>query len=179
VFSKRIHLVSPLSPAECASRLAAAIDPMSVAPVSLTFPPGSKPVIGNVTETSLQIRKRINYRSSFQTFLAATLRPEAGGTVIAGDVGLPPLVMAFMLAWFGFAALVGGPLFFFAAWSLLSGSNVEPAMVIFAIVPPVMLLGGIGLVLLGRNLARDEGRFLTDFVTRTLNAQAKAMTSAG
>jgi hypothetical protein len=169
--SQPIKLYSPLSPAACAARLAAAMDPMSVRPVSLTFPPGAKPVIGNVTGTSLVMRKRIGYRSSFQSFLTATLGPEAAGTAIAGTVGLPQVVTVFLLAWFGFAILAGVPMAVFLIWSMLSSKSPNPAIWGVAMLPIGMIGSGIVMLLFGRSVAGEESGFLVDFVRRTLEAR--------
>ena len=43
----------------------------------------------------------------------------------------------------------------------------------FLLLLPVMLGGFWGMVALGLHLARDEGRFLRDFLLRTLDARAE------
>jgi len=135
---------------------------------------GSKPVVGRVTETSLRLRKRIGYRNSFQSFLAATLRPEAGGTVISGEVAMHPFVRVFMLIWFGGVILIGGTMFVATVGTMLfgSGSQYQNAWM-GAVIPPILLAFGFGLVRFGRYLARDETRFLTGFLIQTLNAHAQ------
>lgn len=132
---------------------------------------GSKPVVGRVTETSLQLRKRIGYRNSFQSFLSATLRHEAGGTLISGEVAMHPFVTVFMFIWFGFVILIGGTMFVATVGTLFFGpGNRHENAWMGAVIPPVMLVFGFGLVRFGRYLARDEARFLTDFLIQTLNA---------
>ena len=132
---------------------------------------GSKPVVGRITETSLRLRKRIGYRNSFQSFLAATLRPEAGGTVISGEVGMHEFVKVFMFIWFGGVILIGGTMFVATVGKILFGSgNQHENVWMGVVIPPVMLIFGFGLVRFGRYLARDEARFLTDFLVQTLNA---------
>jgi len=135
---------------------------------------GSKPVVGRVTETSLRLRKRIGYGNSFQSYLAATLRPEAGGTVISGEVAMHPFVRVFMFIWFGGAILIGGTMFVATIGTLFfgSGSKHQNAWM-GAVIPPVMLVFGFGLVRFGRYLGRDEARYLTDFLIQTLNAHAQ------
>jgi len=122
----------------------------------------------------LRLRKRIGYRNSFQSFLAATLRPEAGGTVISGEVAMHPFVRVFMLIWFGGVILIGGTMFVATVGTMLfgSGSQYQNAWM-GAVIPPILLAFGFGLVRFGRYLARDETRFLTGFLIQTLNAHAQ------
>jgi hypothetical protein len=167
VNSNRIQLLSPLTPAECVSRLTAVIDTERLASSSWS---GSRPVVGRVTDSSLRLRKRIRYRNSFQSFLTATMRPEAGGTLISGEVAMHPFVRAFMLIWLSGVLFIGGTMFLATVGSMAiaSGSHHQNAWM-GVVIPPVMLAFGFGLVCFGRYLARDEGRFLTDFLSRTLD----------
>ena len=64
--SEQVKLFSPLTPAECVSKLEAAIDYEGFMLLSFASIFGSKPVIGRVTESSIRLRKRIYYRNSFQ-----------------------------------------------------------------------------------------------------------------
>ena len=166
----RIQLFSPLPPAECASRLKVAMDTERLAHFSLAGFFGSRPVVGQVTESSLRLRKRIGYRNTFQTFLTATMRPEAGGTVISGEFAMHPFVRVFMLIWFGGIIIIGGTMFVATASSMLSGSGQGQNTWMGVVIPTAMLAFGFGLVRLGRFLARTESRFLTDFLVQTLNA---------
>jgi hypothetical protein len=181
--SKCFQLLSPLTPTECASRLTAAIDTGGLFSFDALF--GSKPVIGRVTESSIRLRKRIpdyipikdrkpfkGYNNPFQTFLTATMRHEPGGTVISGKLAMDPPVRIFMFVWFAGVILIGGTIFLATISSLISGSgghpqNQWPGVVI----PPLMLGFGYGFIRLGRYLARDEARFLVDFLIKKLDAQ--------
>jgi hypothetical protein len=141
---------------------------------SLTSLFGSRAVIGRVTDTSLRLRKRIRYRNSFQSHLTATLRPEAGGTVISGEVAMHPFVRVFMFIWFGGVILIGGTMFVAAIGTIFFGSGSQHQNAwMGAVIPPVMLVFGFGLLRFGRYLARDETRFLTDFLIQTLKAHAQ------
>lgn len=157
-----IGIVSPLTPGECAERLAAAIDYEGV--VSATGLYGSKPVAGRVAGHRVRLRKRIGYRNSFQTFLVGTLDPEGGGTVFRGTLGMHPLVRGFMAVWFGGVA-VGCAAAAVAAVAAWAGGGAFPAGVA---VPPLMAAFGLALVRLGRYLARGEAEFLADFLTAAL-----------
>jgi hypothetical protein len=98
------------------------------------------------------------------------MRPEAGGTLISGEVAMHPFVRAFMLIWLSGVLLIGGTMFLSTVGSMAiaSGSHHQNAWM-GVVIPPVMLAFGFGLVCFGRYLARDEGRFLTDFLSRTLD----------
>ena len=173
--SERVELFTPLPPPECARRLSSAIDDDGwLWLISLRGLVGSKPVIGHVTETWLRLRKRIGYRNSFQTILSASLRPEGGGTLIHGTAGVHVVVRAFMFVWFGGVMLGGGAIFLGTLAALLFGSGPRPPNAWAGIVMPWVMLGfGIGLVAGCRYLARDETRFLTDFLDSTLGAQQR------
>lgn len=169
VRSNRIQLLSPLTPAECVSRLVAVIDTERPTMLSSGLS-GSRPVVGRVTDSFLCIRKRIGYRNSFQSFLTATMRPEAGGTLISGEVAMHPFVQVFMFIWLGGVLLIGGTVFLATVGSMVIGSGSPHQNAWMGVViPPVMLAFGFGLVSFGYHLARDEGRFLTDFLIRTLD----------
>ena len=107
--SNRLQLLTPLTPAQCVARLMAVVDGERSGLFSAFGGSGSNPVIGEVTESSLRLRKRIGYRNSFQTLVTATLRPGPEGTIVSCELGMHPLVRAFMFAWFGIVILVGAP----------------------------------------------------------------------
>jgi hypothetical protein len=158
----QVEVFSPFAPADCASRLREAIDGGVM--VSL-FGLGSKPVIGSVSEASFMLRRRIRYRNSFQTFLTATMRPELGGTVISGACAMHPLVRIFNVVWLGGVALFGRTIFLASGWNVLSGkSGGSRETLLSMIIPLIMLTFGIGLVRFGRYLARNDPRFLVDFL---------------
>jgi hypothetical protein len=165
----RIEVFSPFAPADCVSRLRGAIDGGVM--VSL-FGVGSKPVIGKVSESSLRLRRRIRYGNSFQTFLTATMRPEPGGTVISGACTMHPLVRIFNVVWFAIVALFGGTLLLATGWNALYGNGGPSRETLWGILIPLVLLSfGIGLVRLGRYLARDDPQFLMDFLAQILEAR--------
>jgi hypothetical protein len=172
--SDRIQLLTPLTPTECALRLTAAIDAERSAFFSLAGLLGSKPVAGRVTESSLRLRKRIGYRNSFQSFLTATMQQELGGTVISGEVGMHPFVRVSMFIWFGGVILIGGTIFAASISSMIFGSgSLRQNAWLGAVIPPVMLAFGYGLIRFGRYLARHDARFLTDFLIQTLDARER------
>jgi len=169
--SNRIELLTPLTPEECASRLMAVIDTERSALFSFAALFGTRPVIGRVTDSSLRLRKRIGYRNSFQSFLTATMRREAEGTVISGEVAMHPFVRIFMIIWFSGVILIGGTIFLVTIGSLISHSaHQQQNAWVGAVIFPAMLVFGYGLIQFGRYLARGEAPFLEDFLIQTLGA---------
>jgi hypothetical protein len=167
-----LQIYSPLQPDECARRLLAAIDSERSALFSFSSLFGSRPVIGRVNSSSIRLRKRIGYRNSFQTFLTAAMRPHGTGTIIQGKFSMHTFTRVFMPIWFGGVALFG------VAGLLLSiftrSSAQSPNTWLFLLIAPGMLLFGFVLARFGRYLARDEARFLADFLRHTLDANEEA-----
>jgi len=174
----RFKLLTALAPEQCLSRLSAAGD---IQHSLLRWPTsffGSKPVVGLATTSALRLRKRANIDNSFQTHLVASMRAEAGGTAIVGTLGMHPAVEAFMVLWFGGVLLLGGSMFVMSLRTLLAGTADSTQNVWMGIlVPPLMLAFGYGLVRFGRHLARDEERFLRQFLISTLDAHEVDVTS--
>jgi hypothetical protein len=164
--SNKITLFSPHSPNECASRLTAAMDPETVFSWSSMF--GSKPVIGEVRGNSLELRKRIIYRNSFQPSLSATIEPVPGGTVISGVMRMHPFVVIFMCAWLGIVFCVGGATFLSAVGEVLNGNAPNRVGVL---VPSGMFVFGIVLLWFGRFLGRNEAGFIKRFLIQTLDGR--------
>ena len=93
--------------------------------------------------------------------------------MISGEVAMHPFVRAFMFIWFGGVILIGGTMFVATVWTMLfSADGPRQNLWMGAVIPPFMLAFGFGLVRFGRYLARDETRFLTDFLIQTLDAHA-------
>jgi hypothetical protein len=128
-------------------------------------------VVGQVTASTLRLRKRIRYNNSFQTRLTATMEPAGRGTLIRGKFALHPFTRVFLPIWFG------GVLFFcaIAIVALVSHPGGSPQGNgngwMFLLIPLGMLVFGLALVRFGRFLARDEQRFLTEFLRQTLDAR--------
>jgi hypothetical protein len=156
-----VELVSPFPPDDCAARLRETMD--SGLGTRLF---GSRPVVGHVSGRSVHLRKRIGYGNSFQTVLVGRLEESDGRTVFRGNAGMHRLVAIFMGLWFCGVVLIGGLVFVSAIGELLAGGG-RPLVLI---APPLMLAAGVGLVRFGRWLARDEERFLVDFVAEVINS---------
>lgn len=172
MISGRIKLLAPYGQAECVSRLSAAIDTEHSVLSSYAALSGSKPVVGSVTESGMRLRKRIGYGNAFQSYLRATMRPEAGGTAIFGNISVHPLVRVAMIVWFGAIIYLAGPAFLHTVYSMLVGSAPEyENSGVLLVMFPVILACGFGLIAFGRYLARDETRFLTEFLIKELDAR--------
>ncbi len=157
-----IDLISPLPLDECRRRLSA-----NIATRWLT--PSDKPLIGTLSDTTLRVRKKIAYRNSFQTFLFARLTAQGRHTALRCRFSMHPFVLIFMIVWFsGLLVGVGGANLILSLANLKAG---RPMLDPGALIPLLMMIFGIGLVVAGRTLARDERQFLIDLLCRLLEAQ--------
>ncbi|NJD06063.1 MAG: hypothetical protein FIA97_06145 [Methylococcaceae bacterium] len=169
-----IQLLTPLTPAQCVERLTAVVDLERSGLFSGFGGSGVNPVIGEVTESTLRLRKRIGYRNSFQTLLTATLRPGAEGTVVSGDLGIHPVIRTFMFVWFAIVIVTGAPAYLGLFGPVICGpAMVEENAWIGLLIPPAMLVFGLVAVTLGRRLARQEAAFLMEFLIRNLDARER------
>ncbi len=169
--NERLELYSPLPPDECAKRLSEAIDSERSALFSFLSLFGSHPVAGHVDVSSLKLRKRIRHNNSFQSYLTATMRPEGSGTVISGDFAMHPFVWVFLAIWFTGVTLIGGAVFIVTVGAYISGSPLRGDKAWMGVVSPLVVIGfGLALVRFGRFLARNEVRFIKDFLMQALNA---------
>ena len=118
------------------------------------------------------IWKRINYWNSFQTVLMASLKPSGSGTELRGIFGLHPFVKVSMFVWFGGVALIGGLFFIITLTSVFTKeTSIGIGTISELLVVPVMVLFGIGLLLLGKYIGRDEVAFLKAFLVEVLDAK--------
>lgn len=169
--NERLELYSPLSPEECARRISDAMDSERSALFSDALQFGSRPVAGRVDACSIKLRKRIRYRNAFQSFLTAKMHPEGSGTIVSGEFAMQPFMRVILRIWSGSVILIGGA-FFVATVSayLFSSTPRGDNAWIIAVVPLGMIVSGFAIVRFGRYLARNEARFITDFLIHALNA---------
>ena len=165
---RTIELRSPLSVVDCVARLREAIDPPSK-----LF--GSRPVVGRVDSGGFRLCKRIHYRSSFQTHAMARFREDGAGTRVSCRFGVHPVILVFVAAWMSIVLVVGARGFVIALGAVFSSRPEGAAPLALpltgAMLPAAMLVFGAALFGFGRWLARDEERFLTDFLGVTLGAK--------
>ncbi len=129
-------------------------------------------VIGEVAGDHIRLRKRIYYRNSFQPTLRGRLSDTSdGGTLVRcefAELQLLPVFIAVAVL----IVLIAG-----VTVSLLAKSGVQLRDVpLAAIIAPLASLPffvalGFGVVTIGRRFARDEPRFLVDFLVKTLEAR--------
>jgi hypothetical protein len=160
----RIELLSPLSREVCAARLRDAVD-------SGWRIFGGKPAIGRVDESSFRIRKRLGatFHNSFQTYLTGRLESDGSGTRVQCRFGMHPFVRGFMALWFAML------LAFTAAGIMMGAHGSARGFPLVGIIgPAIMAVFGVGLVFFGRFFARNEQRFLLDFLAQTIEARPTA-----
>jgi hypothetical protein len=165
---EHIELRSPLPPEECARRLR---DATERSDVSSTDPP----VIGQVSESSFLLRKRLPLasRNSFQTYLTGKM---AGTDVtwLSCRVGLHPFVIAFMAFWFLMLVTIGVGWVTAGVVQSPSSDNFAPGLLIL----PMMAAFGVGLVVVARRVARGEKTFLLGVLRDTIEARESKASSA-
>jgi hypothetical protein len=172
VESNRLELFSSLSPSDCAAQLSNAVDRERPFPFSFA---GSHAVAGSVDGPSFRIRKRINYRNSFRMLLTGSMQPHGTGTVIQGEFAMPRFTRAFLPIWFVGVTVLGAIGFEIALITLFSGTSAEHHNAwVGLIVPSLMFFIGIAIVRMGKESARDEERFLTEFLREVLQANEGA-----
>lgn len=88
-----------------------------------------------------------------------------------------PFVNAFLFVWFGGVLLCGMFTLAVLASTLFGLSKFQQNILIGATIPFLMLVLGCGMVCIGRYLARDEARFLTDFLAQNLEAREQIPTA--
>ena len=97
----RTDLIAPMPPAECAERLKTIVDSPMV-----MF--GKRPLVGEVSEKRLVVRRSIGYRNSFQNRLVAELLDEGGRTRLCCSLQSPNFEPVLIAAAIMVAVLVGG-----------------------------------------------------------------------
>jgi hypothetical protein len=159
-----IRLHSPLSVGECVGTLRQDVD-------SSWAIFGRKPVVGDVSERRILLRKRLSIfvSNSFQPHLRATFLQDAGGTSITCRFMLHPFVIAFMVFWASMVLLIGGAFAVESVGQLLRPNPPDDAWegVFF----PVGMLGfAAALVGAGWLFSSSDKEFLLNFLKRRLQA---------
>lgn len=130
---------------------------------------GAKPFVGGVDEGGFSLYVRQWYRNLFRTQLRARFHDEARGTRMSCRAGMHPVVVAFMVVWFGVVVAIS----IGALVRLLGGAGdgtalgVAPGFFFMAL----MGLFGVGLIKLGRWLARDELKRMLGFLEEVIDAE--------
>jgi hypothetical protein len=63
--------------------------------------PGEKPFVGRVEGSSFKILRRIYYRNSFRPQIRGAVSDESGGSHVDLTMMISPVVVVFLLVWFG------------------------------------------------------------------------------
>jgi hypothetical protein len=162
-----INLISPMSPAECVERLKPFVD----SPLVLF---GSRPLIGEVSEQKLQLRKRISYRNSFQSRLVAELSVEDHQTRLCCSfqtqpfgllVGIIGIAVLFVVATTFGTVLISGAV----TGAMLKSANPLLLAIPFLVLV-LLVVGGAGVAALGKRLARGEEDYILDTLSKALEA---------
>lgn len=166
--SKHVEYCSPLPPQECAERLREVVAQERVLGFSMAAAFGSKPLIGKVSDTSLQIRKRISGRNSFQPIFSASMQPNGKGTKISGNFGLHPFSRVFMIGFLGITGLM----------TLIAVPGFIADRDWVGLMPVGMFGFGIVLVWVGRMMSRHEVFFVEQTLVQSLEFQVRGIDGA-
>src|SRR5262249_20322677 len=133
----------------------------------------NKPVVGRVGDTSFRIRKRAVGSNVFQPHLTGVLLDEDGLAQVRCRFGMHPLVW-FLAIWFGLF-LIGSCLVALATIVAVLGGRAPDGAWINIAFPAIILAVSGALVRLGRLSARDESRFLIDFLRDTIDTREASL----
>ena len=143
---ERLTIETALPPEEVRRRLEQVIEPKQMFRFSSR---DHKAYQGNLNNDRFEVSRIIHYRNSFLPVIKGEIRPGLGGTVVAITMQPHPLVIAFMLIWFGFAGTIFAGILFtsvISIWQANGGSLTNLAGLIF---PAGFLLFGYVLLMGG------------------------------
>ncbi|HLJ90423.1 MAG TPA: hypothetical protein VKZ53_26680 [Candidatus Angelobacter sp.] len=165
-------LHSALAPNAVADALLSSMDEEQWTLFSMSGYRGNRPVLGEVSQKTFRLRKRINHRNDFARQFYGRFEPEPGGTRIEGHFDTPGLSKYFMRIWLAFAVLIGVPIFIQTAIAIVGGSHsASDNEWIGLVVPPVLVLFGIALPKIGRLLGKGDEHFIVEHLQNTLAAR--------
>lgn len=126
---------------------------------------GQLPVVGDVNLTRATLRKRIQYRNSFQTVVEAVYEPQGSGMLIRCRSRLHILTLIVLGFWaVGFLLISGN----FAAAAV--AGRVEGGA--WWVLMPIAFAALVFLMIwIGRWFARNEFDFLVDFIAQKTHAE--------
>lgn len=160
-----VELLSPLSPEMCIGVLRYRIDPLWAVL-------GDRPVAGWARKNTFGIRKRlpVYFRNSFQCYAYGRLQESFGQTCIAVRLKTNRLAEALTVFYFLWVFLFGGSISVSLVGRILSGT-LPPGEAFMCGIPLAMLGFVYALVRIGRWSARNEPRFLIEFLCAELQAE--------
>jgi hypothetical protein len=143
---ERLTIETPLAPEEVHRRLVQVIEPKQM---FRFFSRDHKPYQGNLNRDRFEVSRIIHYRNSFLPVIKGEIRPGLGGTVVDITMFPHPLVIAFMIIWFGFAGTIFAAMLstsLVSLWQSKGGSLMDLAgMAIpagFLLFGYVLMMGG-------------------------------------
>jgi hypothetical protein len=169
---KIIVLHTQLPPGAAADAVRRSIDEDYLTPLSLSGFQGGRPVLGEVGVDSFRLRKRIYYRNGFARQFFGRFEPESGGPRIKGHFTAPLYPRIFMAVWFTGVISIGTIMFVGTVRDLLRrGRPFDNNPWMGLVIPPALLLFGIGLLWFGRWLSRSGERSILEHLKVTLSAR--------
>ena len=155
-----MKLSTKLSIEECRSRIVKAAEPPQF-------------ILGEFRGNSFRLRTRKFYINSFAPLFYGKFSERAGGSSLAGDYRMHPLVRLFMVFWFTFLALFAAALVVVPARIPLYRES-ERWMLLAS-------LGGLSVfgmlfIVIGKWLARNEKTVIHNFLKTALEAEDDSKT---
>ncbi len=157
--STEIEITSPLPASEAVRRLREYVGgdlPVLMLPTSHP----QRPLRGWVSEHAFALRFRTAYGNSFAALCHGTIEPTASGSVLRADVGMPGATIVGGGLWFVVVLLMG-------VRAIVDGDSKT------ALTAGGFLLFGVGLVAIGRALARAEARRIVEQLREIVEAAAR------
>jgi hypothetical protein len=149
-------------------RIEAGVDPERFSLWALSGYAGGKALLGKFSEDRFRLRVRRSYKNSFAPLFYGEIQSHDEGAQISGSFRLHPFTRVFTGIWLGGALLGAGGM----TVSLLSSGCPVPLRAVA--IPLAMPAVGLGMLWLGRWLARNE----RPLVVRYLEACAEANNAA-
>lgn len=119
----------------------------------------------------LWVQKQVGdvpFGNSFVPCLIATLVEEKdGATILRASMRMHRFVRAFLGSWFAFATILYGGIIY----AVLAGWERHGSVWVVLLVAPLLPLGLLGLIGLGRSLSRDSKDRMLQFLRETLDAR--------
>ncbi|MGV3661737.1 MAG: hypothetical protein ACO1TE_16240 [Prosthecobacter sp.] len=165
-----IQLCSPLSPAECAARLAPFVDATRWPFNRWVSLAGVRCVIGRVTDRTLLVRRRGARLIFLQGVLRGTLSPTGSGTLISGKMGWMPQMWIFV-GWLWICTFTAFMIFLDGVGKFLSQEAPRNLHGLGQVAfPAVIVAVSIGVQILARRLMREDAAFFHELFVRKCDA---------
>ncbi len=163
---------SPLTPSAAADALRSSVDEERRTFFSLSGYEGDRSIVGKVSAQEFNLQKRRRSRNDFAGRFFGRFRPEAGGTRIEGYFDMPRWARWYWKVWLCGAVLIGVPLFVATILNMLTG---HPQMTgdtwVGLVVPPALILFGLGMPKLGWLIGKKERQFILGHIQQVLAAR--------